>query len=63
MRNNQVMLWPSWHKSGTDVYCSTRWDSEFQIYDLYWTPRPMHGWWLSKTYDWVFIQELHHPPT
>ena len=58
MRNNQVMLWPSWHKSGTDVYCSSRWTEDCQIYDLYWTPRPMDSWWLSAPYDWVFMQEL-----
>ena len=58
MRNNKIMLWPSWGKSGTDCYCSSRWDERYQIYDLYWTPRPINAWWLSKPYDWVFIQEL-----
>ena len=58
MRNNQVMLWPSWGKKGTDVYCSSRWTEDCQIYDLYWTPLPMDSWWLSAPYDWVFMQEL-----
>ena len=58
MRNNKIMLWPAYVKSGTDVNCSSRWDEEYQIYDLYWTPKSIHQWWESKSYDWVFIQEL-----
>ena len=35
-----------------------QWDEKFQTYELYWTPRPIHERWLSKSYAWVFIQEL-----
>ena len=55
----KVLVWPSWgRKKGTDVYCSSRWDEDYQIYDLYWTPKNITQWWDSKSYDWVFIQEL-----
>ena len=57
-RNQTIMIWPSWGKRGTDVYCSSRWDDNYQIYDLYWTPKSIGRWWESKTYDWVFVQEL-----
>ena len=57
-RHQKVFVWPSWHKPGSDVYCSSRWNEECMIYDLYWTPKSIGHWWESKTYDWVWIQEI-----
>ena len=54
----KAFLWPAWRKSGTDVYLSSWWDSEWQIYDHYWTPKNIGSWWESKKYDWVFVQEI-----
>ena len=58
-RCQTIMVWPSWGgKTGSDIYLSSRWDDRYQIYDLYWTPKDPKNWWTSKTYDWVFIQEI-----
>ena len=57
-RNQKVLVWPAWRKKGTDVYCSSRWDDDYQIYDLWWTPKSIGEWWETKTYEWVFVQEL-----
>ena len=57
-RYQKVLVWPSWRKSGTDVYCSSRWDSWWHIYDLYWTPKNVSCWWESKSWDWVWVQEI-----
>ena len=56
----RVFVWPSWNKPGSDVYCSSRWGETYQIFDLYWTPKSQ--WRKSKTYDWVFIQEIPFDP-
>ena len=58
MRNQKVWFWSAWGKKGTDIYLSSRWDNRYQIYDLYRTPKNVKNWWESKTYDWVFVQEL-----
>ena len=58
-RGQQVFIWPAWRTSGTNVYCSSRWYGvTWQIYDVYWTPKTIKHWWESKTYDWVWVQEL-----
>ena len=61
-RNQKVLIFPAWGKTGTDIYLSSRWDEHCQIYDHYWTPKNAKNWWQSKTYDWVWIQELPYDP-
>ena len=42
-------MWPAWSGRG-----GTYWE----IHDLWWTPKSVNQRWESKSYDWVFIQEL-----
>lgn len=58
-RHQQVYVWPSWStKTGSDVYLSSRWDDGYQIFDLYWTHKSVSDWWQTKTWEWIFLQEI-----
>ena len=57
-RHQRVWAYPSWIKTGTDVHFSSRWDEGFQIYDLFWTPKTVDLWWQTKTWEYVFVQEI-----
>jgi len=39
-------------------FFSSRWDKSWQIFDHYWTPKNIEKWWLSETWEFVFIGEV-----
>ena len=57
-RHQKVFVYPAWCKNGCDVYFSSRWDSDYQIFDHYHTQRPIKTWWATAPWDWVYIQEV-----
>ena len=58
-RFQAVLAFPAWgNKTGTDVYFSSRWDNDSQIYDHFHTPKTIQEWWSSRPWEYVFIQEL-----
>ena len=58
-RHQNVLAFPAWgNKKGTDVYFSSRWDNQWQIFDHFHSPKKMPEWWQTKTWEYVFIQEI-----
>ena len=58
-RHQMVMAFPAWGaKNGTDVYLSSRWGRDWQIYDHFVTCKNIEVWWQSAPWDWIFIQEV-----
>ena len=58
-RHQAVLAFPAWgDKKGTDVYFSSRWDNNEQIYDHFHTPKKISEWWKSRPWEYVFIQEV-----
>ena len=58
-RHQSVLAFPAWGgKNGTDVYFSSRWDNQWQIFDHFHSPKKMPVWWQTKTWEYVFIQEV-----
>ena len=57
-RHQKVLAFPAWHKGGTDVYFSSRWDNTWQTYDQYHTPKNINEWWSTAPHDWVFVGEV-----
>ena len=64
-RHQIVWVYPTWISAkngekadGSDVFFSSRWDGEWQIFDHYYTPKTVGEWRTTKTYEWVFIREV-----
>ena len=58
-RHQKVLAFPAWGgKTGCDVYFSSRWDNECQIYDHFHTGKSIVTWWQTEPWEWVFVQEL-----
>ena len=62
-RHQKVIAFPAWHKTGVDVYFSSRWEfsksrGDTQIYDLYHTNKNMATWWQTLPWEWVWLMEI-----
>lgn len=74
MRHQKAFAYPAWVEGksgrgnkigpdkrtniGVDVYFSSRWDNNEQIYDHFHSPKTVSDWWETKSWEYVFIQEV-----
>ena len=58
-RHHQVLAFPAWGgKKGCDVYFSSRWDNDWQIFDHFHSPKSLEVWWQTAPWEWVYVSEV-----
>ena len=58
-RHQKAIAFPVWQpKTGCEVYFSSRWDNNCQIFDHFHTTKTIDTWWMTLPWEWVYIQEI-----